>query len=103
MRIALILEDKVESEGKVSVSPSMRSMCSREVRARIYVWPLECRPKTRKGSMVLCMQNSSSRMRSRLFLSSANLTEFALNLNLELGLLSQVGTLLNELRRTYKP
>ena len=59
--------------------------------AKVYVWPLEQRRQNKRG------QHGSLHAKCvlvdchRLFVSSANMTEFALTLNIELGVLLNGG------------
>ncbi len=60
---------------------------------RIFVWPLDERPKTpdgRYGSLHAKMALADG---SVILISSANLTEYAMSLNMELGVLVRGGTL----------
>lgn len=107
VRIVFVIEDKDESAGKVSLNafPALSGMVSGSAKA--YVWPLEQRSRNEKGqhgSLHAKFVVADSR---RLFVSSANLTEFALTLNIELGVLLNGGEAprqaeenLNELIRT---
>jgi phosphatidylserine/phosphatidylglycerophosphate/cardiolipin synthase-like enzyme len=85
--VTLIFESPEASAGKIAfagldaLGKEMRDLAS------VYVWPLERRPKDgagRHGSLhAKCAVDDGA----RLLVSSANLTEFALNMNMELGLL----------------
>ncbi len=60
-------------------------------RARIYVWPLEKRPRSadgRHGSLHAKVAIADGRV---MLISSANLTEYAMTLNMELGVLINGG------------
>lgn len=62
-------------------------------RAAIYIWPRDQHPTDpsgRTGSLHAKIAVADSRL---LFISSANLTEYAMNLNMELGVLIQGGLL----------
>lgn len=56
-------------------------------RARIYVWPADQRPADAAGHVGLLHAKCGVADRRLLFVSSANLTDHAMNLNIELGVL----------------
>jgi phosphatidylserine/phosphatidylglycerophosphate/cardiolipin synthase-like enzyme len=89
--VVCVLESSEASAGKVSFSPHRHLGLSEAVRT--FEWPLAKRQKDslgRYGSLHAKCAVADSR---RLFLSSANLTEFAFNLNMELGVLINGGAL----------
>lgn len=93
VRVMLIIESAEVSAGKVEIEPL--DCLGREVAdlADIYIWPLEQRPRDsaeRYGSLHLKCAIADSCL---MFVSSANLTGFALNLNMEMGVLIRGGTL----------
>ena len=55
--------------------------------AEIYVWPLEQRLRSDRGQSGALHAKFVLADSTALFVSSANLTEYAMNLNLELGVL----------------
>jgi phosphatidylserine/phosphatidylglycerophosphate/cardiolipin synthase-like enzyme len=85
--VAVVLESEAESEGKVGYE--MAAALGSEVakHTTIYSWPAELRPKTPKGTRASLHAKCAVADGERLLVSSANLTEFALTLNMELGLL----------------
>lgn len=85
--VAVVLESEAESGGKVDYE--MAAALGSEVakHATIYAWPAELRPKTAKGTRASLHAKCAVADGQRLLVSSANLTEFALTLNIELGLL----------------
>jgi phosphatidylserine/phosphatidylglycerophosphate/cardiolipin synthase-like enzyme len=85
--VAVVLESEAESGGKVNYE--MAEALGSEVaeHATIYTWPAELRPKTSKGKRASLHAKCAVADAERLLVSSANLTEFALTLNIELGLL----------------
>jgi cardiolipin synthase A/B len=91
VRIAFILEDKKESGGKVTLSPfdALRVVGKRV--ATVYTWPVEMRARNDKGQHGSLHGKLVVTDGTRLFVSSANLTEFALNLNMEMGVLVSGG------------
>lgn len=107
VRIVFVLEDKDESAGKVSLNafPALSGMVRGSAKA--YVWPLEQRSRNEKGQHGSLHAKFVVADSCRLFVSSANLTDFALTLNIELGVLLNGGDAprqaeenLNELIRT---
>ena len=57
------------------------------LRAALYVWPCDQRPKDTNGHAGVLHAKCAVADGQLLFLSSANLTEYAMNLNMELGVL----------------
>jgi phosphatidylserine/phosphatidylglycerophosphate/cardiolipin synthase-like enzyme len=85
--VAVVLESEAESGGKVPYE--MAAALGSEVaeHAAIYTWPSENRPKTAKGTRASLHAKCAVADHKHLLVSSANLTEFALTVNIELGLL----------------
>jgi phosphatidylserine/phosphatidylglycerophosphate/cardiolipin synthase-like enzyme len=92
VRLAFILESKEESGGKVTFDAAI-ALGPLAGRAAIYVWPLEQRPRDHQGRPGALHAKCALADGSLLFVSSANLTGFALRLNMELGLLIDGGDL----------
>jgi len=91
VRIRVIVESPDESDGKIAYS-AINALGHRVIAlATVYVWPLDRRPtdgQGRHGSLhVKCAVADAD----ILFVSSANLTAYALTLNMELGLLVRGG------------
>jgi phosphatidylserine/phosphatidylglycerophosphate/cardiolipin synthase-like enzyme len=89
--IAIYLETASASEGKMSLDTvrALGEAVSR--RARLYVWPKEKRPLTedgRFGSLHAKVALADGRV---MLISSANLTGYAMTLNMEMGLLVRGG------------
>ena len=87
VRIVFVLEDKDESTGKVTMSPLGALGPIDGTRTRVYVWPIEARTRNEKGQYGSLHAKFVIADSDRLFVSSANLTEFAMNLNIEMGVL----------------
>lgn len=85
--VAIVLESAAESEGKVDYEMSTALGSEVAKHATFYSWPAELRPKTPKGTRASLHAKCAVADGERLLVSSANLTEFALTLNIELGLL----------------
>ncbi len=64
-----------------------------EVLANIYIWPLDKRPRDAAGRHGSLHAKCAVSDGEDLLVSSANLTEYALNMNMELGILVRGGTL----------
>jgi phosphatidylserine/phosphatidylglycerophosphate/cardiolipin synthase-like enzyme len=62
-------------------------------RARIYIWPRDQRPTDPAGKSGSLHAKCAVADDQLLFISSANLTEYAMNLNMELGMLIRGGSL----------
>jgi len=64
-----------------------------KVLSEAYLWPLDRRPKDRAGRYGSLHAKFAMADKTALLVSSANLTEYALNLDMELGLLVRGGDL----------
>jgi len=64
-------------------------------KTKIYFWPLEMRPKDAKGNAGSFHAKCALADKKILLISSANLTQYALELNMELGVLIKRGTFPN--------
>jgi phosphatidylserine/phosphatidylglycerophosphate/cardiolipin synthase-like enzyme len=93
VQLRIIIESAKESEGKITYDGLVALGTQVAMRAQVYRWPNEKRPMDntgKKGSLhVKCAVADAS----SLLLSSANLTEYALYLNMEMGLLVSGGSL----------
>lgn len=95
VQITVILEtpDRVSSENEYSTLRAMGpevASCS-----RVYYWPMEKRPKAGPKVGILHVKCVVADGRW-LFVTSANLTDYAFSINMELGLLLTGGSLPNE-------
>lgn len=88
VRVRIIAETPEASNGKIAYGMAATFSTTISERTQIYVWRKEKRPmddQGRYGSLhakcVVCDQH-------HLFISSANLTEYAMSLNIEMGILS---------------
>jgi len=92
VRSRIIIESAQVSEGKVAyeaidaLGPNVATM------AAVYVWPLKKRPVDDKGRHGSLHAKCAVADDTVLFLSSANLTAYALTLNMELGVLIHGGS-----------
>jgi phosphatidylserine/phosphatidylglycerophosphate/cardiolipin synthase-like enzyme len=91
--VTLIFESPEASAGKTAfaglgaLGNELRSL------SEVYLWPLDKRPKDQAGKHGSLHAKCAVADEAALLVSSANLTEYALNLNMELGLLVRGGDL----------
>jgi len=81
----------VPAPGKVSFNPAVALLNFPDVKVEVFVWPLENRPRNTKGQHRSLHAKFVVADGDKLFISSANLTDYALNLNIELGVLIKGG------------
>ena len=84
--VSLVLESAEQSEGRLTSDQIAELQASLNQRARVYVWPTAMRQISggRRGTLhAKCAVADGE----QLFVSSANLTEAALQINIELGAL----------------
>jgi len=91
IEITMILESSDASAGKLSfvALDALGTMAAKI--ARIYVWPMDKREKDESGHYGCLHVKCAIADDSVALISSANLTGYALNLNMELGLLIRGG------------
>jgi phosphatidylserine/phosphatidylglycerophosphate/cardiolipin synthase-like enzyme len=90
--VRVVLESPDESAGRVAWS-GVGEVADRTGRIEFFVWPRGRRPADdsgRSGSLHAKFAVADS---TKLFVSSANLTEYALSLNMEMGILIEGGEL----------
>ncbi len=83
--MAFVLETDTADGGKVAFDPLPYLCLSDSASCAVYAWPHELRARDANGRYGALHAKFVVADRNRLFISSANLTEFALNLNIELG------------------
>ena len=91
--ICLYLETPDASEGRIAFDTLAAFGAEVRQRAHVYVWPLEKRLRSaegRHGSLHAKVAIADGRV---MLISSANLTEYAMTLNMELGVMINGGTL----------
>ncbi len=89
--VTLILESPEESGGKIEMAPLDALGLRGHARCQAYVWPLETRPRDEAGRYGSLHAKCAIGDECWLLISSANLTVYAMNLNMELGLLIRGG------------
>ncbi len=87
VRLHLVLESAEESAGQLQFDHLEALKKALPEATRFLVWPAERRPKREDGRFGALHAKFSVADGRRLLVSSANLTEFALSLNMEMGLL----------------
>jgi phosphatidylserine/phosphatidylglycerophosphate/cardiolipin synthase-like enzyme len=87
VKCVVIIETPDRNEGQntyntlKALGPSVASQCD------VYLWPLEKRPRDVNGKPGILHVKCAVADSRMLFISSANLTEYAFTVNMELGLL----------------
>jgi phosphatidylserine/phosphatidylglycerophosphate/cardiolipin synthase-like enzyme len=89
--IAIYLETPNASEGKMSLDTVRALGAAVAENAKLYVWPKGKRPLTEAGKYGSLHAKIALADDSNLLISSANLTGYALSLNMEMGLLVRGG------------
>lgn len=87
VRVVFVLESDEGNGGKVDFDPLPHLRASGLQRTEVYMWPLEHRLRDNRGRFGTLHAKFAVADRVKLLVSSANLTEFAFNLNIELGVL----------------
>lgn len=93
VRINVVIESPERNEGRdayntlAALGESVASRCS------VYLWPSEKRARDESGRPGILHVKCAVADGRSLFLSSANLTEYAFTINMELGVLVTAGTL----------
>jgi phosphatidylserine/phosphatidylglycerophosphate/cardiolipin synthase-like enzyme len=100
--VAVVLESAIESGG--SVRYEMAAALGNEVAecAKLYSWPASRRPRNKAGSLASLHAKCAVADDATLLISSANLTESALQRNMELGLLVRGGPIPARVHRHFE-
>jgi phosphatidylserine/phosphatidylglycerophosphate/cardiolipin synthase-like enzyme len=102
VRIRLIVEtpNRIEGQGEydclLALGDNVASACS------VYYWPQENRAKDDNGKFGILHVKCAVADGYRMFLSSANFTEYAFTINMELGLLVTGGKLPGQVERHFE-
>ncbi|MBZ0293065.1 MAG: DISARM system phospholipase D-like protein DrmC [Anaerolineae bacterium] len=86
VRVRLVIELAEESGGKISFD-GLQGFRTVVPSAQVFFWPLDRRKRSASGSYGAMHAKCLVADRSRAIVSSANLTDYALETNMELGLL----------------
>lgn len=87
VRVVFVLESEESSAGKVSFDPLPYLRGDGNLPIEVYVWPLAMRERDERGRHGTLHAKFAVADSERLLVSSANLTEHAFELNIELGVL----------------
>lgn len=93
VKVTICLEDSNETQGKISVSGSKAFSSSIFKLANFYTWPIENRLHTHDGKFGSLHAKLAVADQKRVFISSANLTDYAMELNIEMGVLIENGAI----------
>ena len=85
--LRIIAETPESGEGKIPFGVKAALGAKIIQQAQVLVWPLAKRPMDENGRYGSLHAKCAIADRKHLFISSANLTEYALSLNMEIGLL----------------
>ncbi len=98
IRLRILAETPESGNGKISYG--LQATFGQDIlnRAEVLVWPKEKRPVDTNGRCGSLHVKGAIVDDHRLFISSANLTEYALSLNMELGVLIQSEALVKQLQ-----
>jgi len=91
--VSLVLESKKESGGKIRFGGIKSLKRSVRKKSRIYIWPEDKRPESDDGKKGALHAKCAVADASKLLVSSANLTDAAMQLNIEMGILISGGGL----------
>lgn len=101
VEIRICLEAPDPSAGKITFD-TLKALGQQVAKqATVYVWPAAQRPHTTGGKHGSLHVKCAVADEQLLFISSANLTEYALSLNMELGVLIEGGPLPGEVRNHF--
>jgi phosphatidylserine/phosphatidylglycerophosphate/cardiolipin synthase-like enzyme len=93
VHIRICVESAGKNQGKVTYDAVRALGPTVAANAHVYVWPLEKRRQDEQGRYGALHAKCAVADGHLLFLSSANLTDYALTLNMELGILVRGGLL----------
>lgn len=99
--VRLVAESPIESAGQLSSSAAAHLHAASHGRIQLFSWPLERRPINQGGRPAVLHAKCGVADDHLLFVSSANLTDAALGLNMELGVLVRGGDAPGKVRRHF--
>lgn len=102
VRVTICLEDAEESKGKVSFSGSTAFDKAVFRLACFYEWPQDQRPTTGDGKSGALHAKLAVADRDTVFISSANLTGYAMELNMEMGVLVRDAAIASQVDRLFE-
>ena len=99
--ISICVESADASEGKIAYDALSTLGDSLRFHAQIYIWPRDKRLTSSEGRHGSLHAKVAVADGESLFISSANLTDYAMNLNMEMGVLIRGGTLPKQVERHF--
>lgn len=101
VRITIVVEtpDRLEGQNTYSTLQALGSQVA--AKSSVYYWPLENRTKDTNGKAGILHVKCAVADGRTLFLTSANLTEYAFTVNMELGLLVTGGSLPEQIEQHF--
>ena len=87
VKVVVCLEDAEDHHGKLSVSGINAFSSSIFKIATFYNWPIENRPRSMYGKYGSLHAKIAVADQKKVFVSSANLTDYAMDLNMEMGVI----------------
>jgi cardiolipin synthase len=99
--VRLIAESPSESAGQLTASAATQLNTAAQGRIQIFAWPLAQRPLSQGGRPAVLHAKCAVADDDLLFVSSANLTDAALGLNIELGTLIRGGDWPGKIQRHF--
>lgn len=93
IEVRIVVEDAEASDGKVAFDALASLGAEVAAHSRVFVWPADKRPTDSAGHHGSLHAKCAIADRDWMLISSANLTEYAFTLNMELGLLIRGGPL----------
>lgn len=99
--VRLIAESPAESAGQLTASAASQLTTAAHGRIQIFVWPLAQRPLSQGGRPAILHAKCAVADDDLLFISSANLTDAAMELNIELGTLIRGGSVPGKVQRHF--
>jgi phosphatidylserine/phosphatidylglycerophosphate/cardiolipin synthase-like enzyme len=93
VKIDIIIESADASEGKITYDTIAALGLEMKSKANIFIWPYSKRETTPNGKYGALHAKVAVGDQNCLYISSANLTDYAMNLNMEMGVLVTGGNL----------
>lgn len=93
VEITVILESPEVSEGKIAYSTIRALGAALREKSKIFIWPYTKRATTPDGKIGSLHAKIGVADGDHMYLSSANLTDYAMNINMEMGVLIHGGEL----------
>ncbi len=101
VQVRICLEAPEPSDGRMSYD-TLTALGQVGRRARVYVWPREQRPLGPNGKPGSLHAKIAVADADHLFISSANLTDYAMHLNMEMGVFISGGSLPHRVREHFQ-